>query len=81
MLRMSPTPTSTTQKSMNLVDEFGGGDCGENKARKTSTSIKRPTRVDYPSFNQVSYAVSTFGSNSAKNVGNYLTSGAKKAFD
>ena len=54
---------------MNLVDEFGGGDCGENEA-KTSASTKGPTGADYPSSDQVSHAVS-----------NYLTPDAKKAFD
>ena len=33
MLKMSQTSTSGTQKFMNLVDEFGGGDCSENEAR------------------------------------------------
>ena len=69
MLRISLTPTSATQKSMNLVDEFGGGDCGKNEAR-TSTSTKRPTEADYPSSDHVSHAVS-----------NYLTLDAKKPFD
>ena len=69
MLRMSPTPTSITQKSMNLVDEFGGGDCGENEA-KTSASTKGPINADYPSSDHVSHAVS-----------NYLTPDAKKVFD
>ena len=69
MLKMSLTSTSVTQKSMNLVDEFGGGDCGENEAR-TSASTKGPTRADYPSSDHVSHAVS-----------NYLTPDAKKAFD
>ena len=66
MLRMSPTPTSATQKSMNLVDEFGGGNCGENEARAPA-STKGPTRADYLSSDHVSYAVS-----------NYLTPDAKK---
>ena len=69
MLRMSPRPTSSTQKSMNLVDEFGGSDCAENETR-TSASTKEPTGADYPSANYVSYVVS-----------NYLTPDAKKAFD
>ena len=54
---------------MNLVDEFGGGDRGENKAR-TPASTKGPTGADYLSSDHVSHAVS-----------NYLTPDAKKAFD
>ena len=54
---------------MNLVDEFGGGDCGKNEARAPA-STKEPTRADYPSSDHVSHAVS-----------NYLTPDAKKAFD
>ena len=54
---------------MNLVDEFGGGDCGENEARAPA-STKEPTGADYPSSDHVSHAVS-----------NYLTPDAKKAFD
>ena len=54
---------------MNLVDKFGGGDCGENKAR-TAASTKGPTGADYPSSDHVSHAVS-----------NYLTPDAGKAFD
>ena len=72
MLRISPT--STMQKLMNLVDKFGGGDHGENKARRASASTKELTGADYPSFDYVSYTVSN-------NVNNYLTSDAKKAFD
>ena len=68
MLRMSPAPKSATQKSINLVDEFGGGDCGKNEAR-TPASTKGPTRADYLSSDHVSHAVS-----------NYLTSDAKKGF-
>ena len=67
MLRMSLT--SITQKLMNLVDEFGGGDRGENEARAPA-STKEPTGADYPSSDHVSHAVS-----------NYLTPAAKKAFD
>ena len=66
---------------MNLVDKFGRGDCGENKARRASASIKGPTGADYSSFNHVSHVVSNIGSNSTKNVSNYLTPDAKKAFD
>ena len=69
MLKMSPTLTSVTQKSMDLVEKFGGNDYSENEAR-TSASTKRPTRADYPSSAHVSHAVS-----------NYLTPDAKKAFD
>ena len=65
---------------MNLVDEFGKGDCGENKAR-TSASKKRPTRADYPSSDHVSHAIRNFVSNSAKNVSNYPPPNAKRAFD
>ena len=36
MLKMSPIPTSATQKLMDLVDEFSRGDCGENEAKRTS---------------------------------------------
>ena len=79
MLRMSPT--LTTQKLMNLVDKFGGGDHGENEARKASISTKGPTGADYLFFNHVNHAVSNIASNSAKNVSNYLTPNAKMAFD
>ena len=79
MLRMSPT--STTQKLMNLVDQFGGGDRGKNKARKASASTKGPTGADYPSSDHVSHTVSNIVSNSAKNISNYLTPDAKMAFD
>ena len=54
---------------MNLVDEFGKGNRGENEAR-TSASIKGPTRADYLSSDHVSHAIS-----------NYLTLDTKKAFD
>ena len=79
MLKMSPT--STTQNLMHLVDKFGEGDCGKNEARKASTSMKGPIRVDDPSSDHVSYAVSNIVSNSAKNVSKYLTPNAKKSFD
>ena len=79
MLRMSTTPT--TQKLMNLVDKFGKGDCGENEAKRASASTKGPTGADYPFFNHVNHAVSNIVSNSAKNVSNYLTPDAKKAFN
>ena len=79
ILKMSPT--STTQKLMNLVDEFGGIDCGKNEARKAFTSTKRPTIVDYLSFNHVSHTVNNIVSNFAKNVSNYLIPDARKAFD
>ena len=72
MLRMSII--STTQKSMNLVDEFGEGDRGKNEARRASMSTKGPTGADYPSFDHVSYTVSN-------NVSNYLTADAKSNFD
>ena len=79
MLKMSPTPT--TQKLMNLVDEFIRGDCGENEAKKTFASIRWLTRADYLSSNHVSHAVSNIVSNSAKIVSNYLIPDAKRAFD
>ena len=66
---------------MNLDDEFDEGDCGENKARKVSASTKGPTGADYLSSNHVSHNVSNIVSNSTKNVSNYLTPDAKKAFD
>ena len=79
MLKMSSTPT--TQKSIDVVDEFGRGDCGENEARKISALTKRPTGAYYLFFDHVSHAVSNFVSNFAKNISNYLISDAKKAFD
>ena len=66
---------------MNLVNEFGGGDCGKNEAKRAFASTKGPIKVDYLSFNHVSYAVSNIVSNSAKNISNYLTSDAKRVFD
>ena len=51
---------------MDLVDVFGGSDCGENKARRASASTKKPIRADHPSADYISYTVS----NSAKNVSN-----------
>ena len=80
MLRISSTPTSATSKLINLVDKFGGGDCGENEAR-ISALTKGPTGADYPSSDHISYAVSNFISNSAKNVSNYLILVAKRDFD
>ena len=58
---------------MNLADEFGGDNCGENEARMSALP-KEPTRADYLSSNQFSHIVSN-------NVSNYLTLDAKKAFD
>ena len=81
MLRMSPTPTSAMQKLIDLVDEFDKGDCGKNEAKKTSSSTKRPTGVDYLSSDYISHTISNFVSNSAKNVSNYLIPNAKRAFD
>ena len=81
MLKISPIPISVMQKLIDLVDEFGGGNCGENEARKTFTSTKRPTRADYLSSDHVNHAISNFVSNSAKNVSNYLTANAIKVFD
>ena len=60
---------------MHLADEFG--DYNENKAKKTSASIKRPIRGGYLSSNHISYTVSNF----AKNISNYVIPEAKKAFD
>ena len=77
---MSPIPTLAMQKLMNLIDEFGEGNCSENKAR-TSASTKGLTRADYLSSDYVSHAISNFVNNSAKNVSNYLTTNAKRAFD
>ena len=79
MLKM--ISTSTMQKFMNLDDEFGRGDRSENEARKASASAKRPTGADYLSSNHVSHTVSNIVNNSAKNVSNYLTPNAKKAFN
>ena len=79
MVRMSPTPTM--QKLLNLVDEFGGGDHSKNEARKAYVWIKEPSGADYLSFDHVSHAVSNIVNNSAKNVGNYPTPDAKRAFD
>ena len=66
---------------MSLIDEFGKSDCGENEAKRASASTKGPTRADYLSFNHVSHTISNIVSNSAKNISNYLTADAKKAFD
>ena len=79
ILKMSPT--STTQKLINLVDEFGRGDRSENEAKKASASTKGPTGADYLSFDHVSYSVSNIVSNFAKNASNYLTTDAKRAFN
>ena len=81
MLKMNPTPTSSMQKLMNLVDEFAGGDYDENEVRRTSALMKRPAGADYPSSNHVSYTVNNFVSNSAQKVSNYPTLDAKRAFD
>ena len=66
---------------MNLVDEFGGDDHGENEAKRASMSTKGPTRADYLSSNHLNHTISNIVSNSAKNVSNYLTLDAKRAFD
>ena len=79
MLKISPT--SIMQKLINLVDKFGGGNRGENEARRASASTKGPTKTDYLSSDPVSHTVSNIVSNCAKNVSNYLTPDAKKAFD
>ena len=69
------------QKLINLVDEFGRGHRGENEARRASALTKGPIGADYPSSDLVSHTVSNIVTNSAKNVSNYLTSDAKRAFD
>ena len=69
------------QKLMNLVNDFGRDDRGENEARRASASIKGPTGADYPSSDHVSHTVSNIVSKPTKNVNNYLTPDAKKAFD
>ena len=66
---------------MNLVNEFGGGACDENEARRAFASTKGPTGEDYPSFNYISHAVSNIISNFAKNVSNYLIPNTKNAFN
>ena len=81
MLKISPTPTSNTQKSMNLVDELCEGDHGKNEARKASAPTKGSIRADYSSYDHISHIISNLVSNSAKNVSNYLTPDAKRAFD
>ena len=58
---------------MNLVNEFGRNDRGENEARRAFASTKGPTGADYPSFDQVIYTVSN-------NISNYITCNAKRAF-
>ena len=69
------------QKLINLVNEFGEGDHGKNKAKRASVSTKGPTGADYQSSNHVSHTICNINSNSAKNVSNYLTSDAKKAIE
>ena len=66
---------------MNLVDEFVGGNHGKNTKKKAPASTKRLTETDYLFFNYISHAVSKFVRNYAKNVSNYLTPDAKKAFN
>ena len=72
---------SITEKLINLVDKFDGGDRGENKARRASASTKEPTGADYLSSDHVRHIVSNIVNNSAKNVSNYLILDAKMAFD
>ena len=79
MLRMSLT--LTTQKLIDVVDKFGEGDYSKNEAKRTSALTKRPTGMDYLSSNYVSHAISNIVSNYAKNITNYLTLDAKRAFD
>ena len=64
---------------MDLVDEFDV--YGENEGRRTSALTKGPISADYLSSHHVSHAISNFVSNSAKNISNYLTPDAKRAFD
>ena len=66
MLGMSLTATLATHKFMNLIDEFDGDNRGENKARKTSASIKGPIGADDLSFNHVSNIIINF----ARNISN-----------
>ena len=66
---------------MYLFNKFDRGNRGKNEAKRASVSIKRPTGADYPTSNHVNHIVSNIVSNSAKNVSNYLTSDAKKAFN
>ena len=79
MLKMSPT--STMQKSKNLIHEFGGGDRSENEARRAFTLTKGPTKADYLSHKHVNLGVSNIVSHSAKNVSNYLILDANRAFN
>ena len=78
---MSPIPTSATQKLIDLVDKFGRDNQSKNEVKKTFALTKKSTKVDYPSFNHVSHAVSNFVNNFVKNVSNYLTPDVKRAFD
>ena len=75
------SPTSTMQKLMNLVDEFGKSDHSENEAKRAFASTNEPNRADSPSFDYVSHTVSNIVSNSAKNVSNYPILDVKRAFD
>ena len=73
---MSQTPIR--QKLINVIDEFGKGDCEENEAKRDSALKKEPIRVDHLSANYVSYIVSNLVS---KNVSKYLTLNTKNAFN
>ena len=64
-----------------MINEFGRGNRGKNDTRKASALTKGPTGEDYPSFDHISHTVSNIVSNFAKNVSNYLTPDAKRAFD
>ena len=75
------SPISTPQKLINLVDEFGEGDCGENKMKRAFPSTKEPTGANYLSFNYVNHTASNIVSNSTKNVSNHLTPDAKMVFN
>ena len=55
---------------MDVVDKFGEGDYRENKARKASTSTKKPIGADHLSANHASHTVTNLVS---KNISKYLT--------
>ena len=66
---------------MNFVDEFRGGDCDENEAKRASASTKGPIGADYLSSNHISHTVINIVSNSTKNISNYLTLDAQRGFE
>lgn len=59
---------------MNLVNEFGGDNCGEKKITKTFLLTKEFIAAGYLTPDHVSKHVSN-------NVGNYLTIDIKRIFD